>query len=439
MFGPDGYPLHRPRRRRIRRRSRAPRAEPGAAARQDAADRRQRARRRSGRLSRSGRQSVRRRRAGRARPEIWAFGLRNPWRFSFDDPARGGTGALVIGDVGQDRWEEIDYEPAGRGGRNYGWRIREGAIRQPGVPATTPAFCRSPYSHRRLRPFRRRPLIGGFVYRGRALGGNYAGRYFYRRLGQRATSGRSRGQFDPAAGRGSVLESSITRRARRPGFRLLVRGRSVRRAVHDVYGYRYGRTIVKLVDGPDVRRRRRQPHVADERRTVTLAWSGAAGATHIASRPGRGPAPPISPMIDTGSTATTFTATGVGDGAYYVRVRALVGTAASTESNEVVVSVGGAAPCTSPPAAPAGLTSAVSGRLVSLGWTASGLISSILLEAGFSPGASNAAVAVLDGGSRAFSTNAPPGNYRRSRPRRERLRHERTIQRDCRLGAVSAD
>jgi glucose/arabinose dehydrogenase len=61
-----------------------------------------------------------------ARPEIWAFGLRNPWRYSFDDPARGGTGALVIGDVGQNQFEEVDYEPAARGGRNYGWRNREG-------------------------------------------------------------------------------------------------------------------------------------------------------------------------------------------------------------------------------------------------------------------------------------------------------------------------
>ena len=60
-------------------------------------------------------------------PEIWSFGLRNPWRFSFDPPAHGGTGALVIGDVGQGAWEEVDYEPAGRGGRNYGWRNREGA------------------------------------------------------------------------------------------------------------------------------------------------------------------------------------------------------------------------------------------------------------------------------------------------------------------------
>src|SRR5215210_1208862 len=56
------------------------------------------------------------------RPEIWAFGLRNPWRYSFDDPARGGSGALLIGDVGQDRWEEVDYQPASRGGLNYGWR-----------------------------------------------------------------------------------------------------------------------------------------------------------------------------------------------------------------------------------------------------------------------------------------------------------------------------
>ena len=60
-----------------------------------------------------------------------AFGLRNPWRYSFDPVALGGTGALVIGDVGQERWEEIDYEPRGAGGRNYGWRKREGAQPNP--------------------------------------------------------------------------------------------------------------------------------------------------------------------------------------------------------------------------------------------------------------------------------------------------------------------
>lgn len=57
-----------------------------------------------------------------ARGEIWDFGLRNPWRFTFDRA----TGDLFIGDVGQGTYEEIDAEPAHGGGRNYGWRIMEG-------------------------------------------------------------------------------------------------------------------------------------------------------------------------------------------------------------------------------------------------------------------------------------------------------------------------
>lgn len=61
-------------------------------------------------------------RAG-ARPEIWAYGLRNPWRFSFDDR----SGDLYIADVGQDAYEEIDFQPArDRGGENYGWNFMEG-------------------------------------------------------------------------------------------------------------------------------------------------------------------------------------------------------------------------------------------------------------------------------------------------------------------------
>jgi glucose/arabinose dehydrogenase len=57
-----------------------------------------------------------------ARPEIWDLGLRNPWRFSFDRE----TGDLWVGDVGQGLYEEIDAEPAGSGGRNYGWSVMEG-------------------------------------------------------------------------------------------------------------------------------------------------------------------------------------------------------------------------------------------------------------------------------------------------------------------------
>jgi len=56
------------------------------------------------------------------RGEIWAFGFRNPFRWCVDPL----TSALVIADVGQGAYEEIDYEPGGMGGRNYGWRVREG-------------------------------------------------------------------------------------------------------------------------------------------------------------------------------------------------------------------------------------------------------------------------------------------------------------------------
>lgn len=62
-------------------------------------------------------------RPGGGLPEIWAYGLRNPWQFSFDPE----EGALYIGDVGQGSWEEVNRQPAdSRGGENYGWAVMEG-------------------------------------------------------------------------------------------------------------------------------------------------------------------------------------------------------------------------------------------------------------------------------------------------------------------------
>ena len=115
--------------------------------------------------------------AVQARPEIWSFGWRNPWRYSFDAPARGGTGALVAADVGQGRVEEIDYEPRGQGGRNYGWRNREGM--QPHIETRPPAFGPLvPPVHEYGRSDGR-SVTGGYVYRGSALGEEYRGRYFF--------------------------------------------------------------------------------------------------------------------------------------------------------------------------------------------------------------------------------------------------------------------
>ena len=111
------------------------------------------------------------------RPEIWSMGLRNPWRCSFDDPARGGTGALVIGDVGQNRWEEIDYEPAGAGGRNYGWVMREGLQATVGAPPFQPAFLPFTDPVHQYDHSVGSSVTGGYVYRGSRM--NMRGRYFF--------------------------------------------------------------------------------------------------------------------------------------------------------------------------------------------------------------------------------------------------------------------
>jgi len=103
-----------------------------------------------------------------ARPEIWDLGLRNPWRFSFDRA----TGALFIGDVGQDAYEEIDAEPPGRGGQDYGWSVMEGrhcfrpssGCEQAGL--TLPA---AEYGHHQFGPQESCSVTGGYVYRGSAF------------------------------------------------------------------------------------------------------------------------------------------------------------------------------------------------------------------------------------------------------------------------------
>jgi glucose/arabinose dehydrogenase len=109
--------------------------------------------------------------------EIWSFGLRNPWRFSFDEPRWGGTGALVIGDVGQGSWEEIDYEPANRGGRNYGWRNREGA--HDNIPLLPPAYLPLVDPVHEYDHSVGGSVTGGHVYRGGALPSRFLGRYFF--------------------------------------------------------------------------------------------------------------------------------------------------------------------------------------------------------------------------------------------------------------------
>jgi glucose/arabinose dehydrogenase len=96
-----------------------------------------------------------------ARPETWMWGLRNPWRFSFDRA----NGDLWIGDVGQNKYEEIDYAPAGETGINWGWSLREGFHKFKGAQPPggrdpileldhSAGFC---------------AIVGGYVYRGKKI------------------------------------------------------------------------------------------------------------------------------------------------------------------------------------------------------------------------------------------------------------------------------
>jgi glucose/arabinose dehydrogenase len=111
--------------------------------------------------------------------EAWAYGLRNPWRFSFDDQ----TGDLYIGDVGQNNYEEIDFQPAGSpGGQNYGWRIME-AYSNYDVPSGFTNFASltlpvTAYSHASIPADFSAAVIGGYVYRGPNIP-RMNGMYFY--------------------------------------------------------------------------------------------------------------------------------------------------------------------------------------------------------------------------------------------------------------------
>ena len=115
-------------------------------------------------------------RAG-ARPEVYAYGLRNPYRFSFDRR----RGSLVIGDVGQDEIEEVDFVPgrtggrAPRGGYNFGWNVFEGSKRY--ESGSAPGALRPVLQHTHASGFC--SITGGYVIRDPALGRGWTGRYIY--------------------------------------------------------------------------------------------------------------------------------------------------------------------------------------------------------------------------------------------------------------------
>jgi glucose/arabinose dehydrogenase len=142
--------------------------------------------------------------------EIWSFGLRNPFRASFDKI----TGDLWIGDVGQGQREEIDFQAAtSAGGENYGWRLREGLVQTPGVGGAKPPGNVDPvYDYNRDNDqFGGTVVTGGYVYRGPDP--ELQGRYFF--LDSRNSAGTGDDNywmFEPANPFGTVenIDSLLT-------------------------------------------------------------------------------------------------------------------------------------------------------------------------------------------------------------------------------------
>jgi glucose/arabinose dehydrogenase len=110
--------------------------------------------------------------------EIWSYGLRNPYRWSFDKL----TGDMIIGDVGQGAFEEVDFQPASsNGGENYGWRCREGAHDFNTSQCTGAGTFTEPVidiARNASAPATNCSVMGGYVYRGTAIPA-LQGRYIY--------------------------------------------------------------------------------------------------------------------------------------------------------------------------------------------------------------------------------------------------------------------
>ena len=346
-----------------------------------------------------------------ALPEIWAFGLRNPWRYNFDDQGSGATNALVIADVGQGDREEINIEPAGQGGRNYGWRVYEGTLENNRVPALGPAYLplQGPsfeYTHAVGQA-----ITGGFVYRGAALGVAYRGRYFYADCVQGKIFSLP---FTIDGGTGEAVVGPNTEHTSDMGGPFQCIGAFARDPNGELYfmdfGYSAsgtGRVFAIEAAGASAPGVPTSLTANVTGSTVSISWNApASGGTPSGYVLEAGTAPGLSNITTFQTAAPGISVPGVPTGQYFVRVRATNAVGTSPATSDLTINVG----CT-PPAAPATFTASAASRTVSLSWTLVPGSTQTIIEAGYAPGATALTIPVAAPAASAAFAGVPPGTY----------------------------
>ena len=347
-----------------------------------------------------------------ALPEIWSFGWRNPWRYSFDDFGDGATGALIAGDVGEGAREEINYEPKGAEGRNYGWRMREGTVATPGVPPTDPAFL--PLTD----PIHDYPhpdgfaVTGGFVYRGGCLPAKFRGRYFFADyLASRVWSlGLS---VDPVTGEAKATDL-LEHTAELGGPGQLGRITSFTRDPKgELYMTSFAGDVWKISPSPQISNAPCELRAIVSVNNVRLEWDPPAdggGTTRYLLEGGTSPgARNLGGAFVTGTSAFI---SDVPNGTYYARVRSVGLAGVSQPTRDVEVLVRGR--CVAPPPAPRDVRVHILFGTVTLTWSLDGTPdgpASIILEAGSVSGASDIAVLTLDPNTRGLTAYVPGRTY----------------------------
>lgn len=343
--------------------------------------------------------------------EIWAFGLRNPWRYSFDDLGPGATNALIIGDVGQGAREEINIEPTGQGGRNYGWRQFEGTLDNNDVAQLGLAYG----AHQRpLFEYTHavgQAITGGYVYRGSRLGAAYQGRYFYADCvqGKVFSLGWS---IDGVTG--EPVAGTNTEHTTEMGGRFQCISAFARDPNGELYfmdfGYsasNTGRVFVIEAAGASAPGPPTNLAATVSGSTVNISWNApSSGGAATGYRLEAGTAPGLSNITAFQTTSTGIAVPGVPTGQYFVRVRSTNAVGTSAATSDLTINVG----CT-PPAAPTTFTASAANRTVSLNWTLVPGSTQTIIEAGYAPGATALTIPIAAPGDSAAFAGVPPGTY----------------------------